>query len=84
MIQNTENYRVFSDRDSRRLVIQAAGTWAPVSEIKIPREPGLLEVVIKALSDMIEPTLKTTTKSTLPESDTKSTSKGAKLKSNKS
>ncbi len=49
MILTTKNYRVVCDRAARSLTIQCAVTWAPVSALEIPDEPGLAEAVIKAV-----------------------------------
>ena len=52
MILTTENYRVVCDRASRSLTIQRAGTWAPVSELRIPDDPELAEAVVKAVEEI--------------------------------
>ena len=52
MILTTENYRVVCDKAARSLTIQRAVTWAPVSALEIPDEPGLAEAVIKAAEEI--------------------------------
>ncbi|MBO7707288.1 MAG: hypothetical protein J6S42_01240 [Thermoguttaceae bacterium] len=52
MIFTTKNYRVVCDKAARSLTIQRAVTWAPVSALEIPDEPGLAEAVIKAVEEI--------------------------------
>lgn len=54
MILTTKNYRVVCDKAARSLTIQRAVTWAPVSALEIPDEPGLAEAVIKAVRELLQ------------------------------
>lgn len=51
MTENTRNYRICTDPQTRRLVIQTAGTWAEVDSIQFPDEPGLIAAVIRGIKE---------------------------------
>lgn len=51
-IRNTAKYRITADKWTRRVEIQAAGTWAPVSTLTIPDEPGIIAALLEAIREL--------------------------------
>lgn len=52
MIETVGKYRIVSDPERRVLEIQDAVTWAPVSTLTIPDDPGVFPAVRKGIGEI--------------------------------